>query len=119
MGQATESKTFVPLRHLALVKADLREPIKKEVRSILQRRKLGYEPEDWQGFLEDWRTLAVRIQRGATLIRREQAEGRPIDEYLHFYSLLLELMGFYCMIARFDNRPFYDRHIGELLELAP
>ena len=114
----TEKTSFIPLRHLPLVKKDLRDPIRKQVRGVLQRRREGFEDEDWQSFLEDWRTLAVRINKGATLIRKEQAEGRAIDEFLLFYSLLLEVMGFYCMIARFDNRSFYDRHIGDVLELA-
>lgn len=118
MNETLARDEWVPLRHLPLVKKALRDPIKKEVRDILTKRKTGLEDEDWQKFLEDWQKLAVRIQKGAKLIRREQAEGRDIDEYLHFYSLLLEVMGFYCMVARFDNRTFYDRHIGKILDMA-
>lgn len=118
MNEVATKREWVPLRHLPLVKASLRDPIKKEVRGILTRRKDGMEPEDWQKFLEDWQKLAVRIQKGKALIRKEQAEGRDIDEYLQFYSLLLEVMGFYCMVARFDNRVFYDRHITTIIDMA-
>lgn len=118
MNEVATKGEWVPLRHLPLVKEALREPIKKEVRDILKKLKDGMEDEDWQTFLGDWQKLAVRIQKGTRLIRKEQAEGRPIDEYLHFYSLLLEVMGFYCMVARHENRSFYDRHIMTIHEMA-
>ena len=118
MSAVKERTPFEPLRHLEQVKEALREPIKKEVRIILQKRKTGMSDKDWAEFLKGWKVVATRIKKGATLIRNEQAAGRPIDDYLPFYSLLLELIGFYCMLARFDNREFYERHIEEIMNLA-
>lgn len=107
-----------PLRHLSEVKEALREPIKQEVRDILARYRAGMTEADWEHFLTGWRSLAERIRKGAALIRKEQAAGRPIDEYLSFYALLLEVMGFYCLVARVADRTFYDRHIMDILERA-
>lgn len=118
MSAVAEKQQFVPLRHLAEVKESLRDPIKKEVRDILKRRKAGMTSKDWDDFLKGWKVVAVRISKGAALIRNEQKAGRPIDDYLPFYSLLLEVIGFYCMLARFDNRTFYDAHIAEIMTLS-
>lgn len=118
MSAVKEKEAFVPLRHLAEVKESLRDPIKQEVRDILKRRKAGMTEGDWADFLKGWKVVAGRISKGSALIRTEQRAGRPIDDYLPFYSLLLEVIGFYCMLARFDNREFYDKHIEEILTIA-